>query len=68
MCGKAVPFRKLVLRIGEAAPHATSLRHSLKTGIETVSERQGLSAHQAAEPQGPDTAQLENVRFVYGFH
>jgi hypothetical protein len=51
MCGKAEPFRlapEYFLRL--RLKHG---RHSLETKIETVTESQRLSAHQAAKPLKP---------------
>jgi hypothetical protein len=50
MSGKASPFRKWS-RTVEAAPRAALMRRSLKRKVESISERQSLSAHQAAEPR-----------------
>src|SRR5882762_3940155 len=51
MCGKALPFRKFTLRTLRLRLPRVLLRHSLKTEIRSISERQSLSAHQAAKPQ-----------------
>jgi len=49
MCGKAPPFRCAVILDSEAAP-PTQSNHSLELFKTTSTERQSLSAHQAAEP------------------
>ena len=51
MCGKAGPFRLVVIRSAEAPPPATLLRHSLIKEMEREAERPSLSAHRAAQPQ-----------------
>ena len=51
MCGKALPFRASVRMFIEAPPHKTSTRRSLATIKIYFTERQSLSAHQAAKPR-----------------
>jgi hypothetical protein len=50
MCGKASPFRNDLYFSFEAMPHEGSARRSLAGSGYQVTERQSLSAHQAAKP------------------
>jgi hypothetical protein len=50
MAGKPVPFRNDLNFTFEALPHDNRARHSLFGSKHNLSERQSLSAHQAAEP------------------
>ena len=51
MCGKALPFRASIGMFTEAPPPKKSMRRSLTTIKIYLTERQSLSAHQAAQPR-----------------
>ncbi len=51
MCGKAMPFRASVKIVCEATPPETSMRRGLAKLKIYFTERQSLSAHQAAKPR-----------------